>query len=137
MWLICGHQTDFSVTVSENQKNKALHHFYGVFLGGKGKFTTIITKMKDRKNKLLLYDEGVDNIHEISEYNIRLLDEILKYLLTISNYPMQPVKDNVNTIGGHILKIFGKGKVFLDKMYNCAHNSQNNMCKDNFVTNLL
>lgn len=89
--------------------------------------------MKDRKNKLIQYNEDVDNIKDINEYNIKKLDEILKYLLAISNYPMQPVQDNVNTIAGHILKIFGKGEVFLDIMYNCAHNSQNNICKNNIV----
>lgn len=73
------------------------------------KLSRIITHMKQRNEKLLEYNkEVVDSVNSINIIKVEKLDEILKYLLRISNYPMEPATDG--NVAGYICKILDNGK---------------------------
>ncbi|XP_055308753.1 uncharacterized protein LOC129572739 [Sitodiplosis mosellana] len=72
--------------------------------GGKMQFSRIIAHMKQRDEKLLEYNkEVVDSVNSINIIKVEKLDEILKYLLRISNYPMEPATNG--NVAGYICKI--------------------------------
>lgn len=72
--------------------------------GGKLRFSKIINQMRQREKQLVQYKNEVST-NTISPVK---LDEILKYLLRIANYPMEPAADE--NFAGYICKIFENGE---------------------------
>lgn len=73
------------------------------------KLSRIITHMKQRNEKLLEYNkEVVDSVKSVNIIKVEKLDEILKDLLRISNYPMEPATDG--NVAGYICKILDNGE---------------------------
>lgn len=78
--------------------------------GAKTKFIKFITEIKQRKMEL----------SEILHANVRVekLNEILKYLLKISYYPMEPANDT--NVTAFICKILEHGRVMIVNILFCV-----------------
>lgn len=72
-------------------------------------FAHAIKQMKERKETLTKYNEEV----KVTNIKVEKVDEVLKYILRICNYPMEPVT-NINNVAWYICQIFDNGKDDID-----------------------
>lgn len=69
------------------------------------KLSKIVAEMKKREEELPIYNK---ELSENKRIEVRKVDEILKYLLRIANYPMKPA--NGCSFADYILKMLDKSK---------------------------